>query len=157
MSSRYVDCDDYDSWNQYHLNLTTFHRPSTSLNSSVVNMNSSNLLVVLALVIRLATRRRHIVLPASLETEQLVHLVDTQTLGVVNEEPSIDTGADQACCEEDVHAPAHAGVHLRQCLGDDQGPDPHTCGCERTGHGAECSGEDLSRDDPGQAVSPERL
>lgn len=120
-------------------------------------MNSSDLLVVLALVIRLATRCSHIVLVSPLESKQLVHLVDTQALSVVNEEPSIDAGADQTRREEDVHAPAHTGVHLRQCLGDDQSPDPHTCGCEGTGYGAERGGEDLGRDDPGQAVGAKRL
>lgn len=120
-------------------------------------MDRSNLLVVLALVIRLATRCSHIVLVSPLESKQLVHLVDAQALSIVDEEPSIDAGTDQACREEDVHAPAHAGVHLGQRLGDNQGPDPHTCSCEGTGHGAERRGEDLSRDDPGQTIGAKRL
>ena len=120
-------------------------------------MNSSDLLVVLTVIVRFTTWCRHVVLVSSLEAKELVHLVDPQALGVVNEEPCIDAGADQAGREEDVYAPAHAGVHLRQCLGDDQGPDPHTCGCEGTGHGAECGGEDLGGDDPGQAVGAKGL
>ena len=112
---------------------------------------------MLAHVIRLATRCRYIVLRTPLEPKELVHLIDTQAFSVVDEEPSVDACANQAGREEDIHAPAHAGVHLGQCFGDDQGPNPHACGRKRTRHGAERGGEDLCRDDPGQAVGAKGL
>lgn len=81
-------------------------------------MNSSDLLVVLAFIVRLAARSNCVMLHTPLKPKELVHLVNTQTLGIMNEKPSKDAGADQACCKEDVYAPAHAGIHLGQGLGD---------------------------------------
>lgn len=100
----------------------------------MINMRVRDLLVVLALIIcefvvRCA-RFRNLVRP--LEAEELIHLVHSQTFGVVDEEESIYTRCNQCGGEEHIYAPLHARVHLRKCFGDDQSPDPNRCRGEGT-------------------------
>ena len=118
----------------------------------MINPHTPHLLKPLTIIIPLPTRRGQIELPAPLEPKQLVHLIDAQPLGVVDEEERVHAGAHQTGCEEDVHAPPHAGVHLRESFGHDERPDPHAGGGEGAGDRAHGGGEDLGGDDPGETV-----
>lgn len=64
-----------------------------------------------------------------LTTKQMIHLIHTQTLRLMNKRERINARANQGRCEEDVHAVAYASVHLRQALSYDQRlePDTHAC------------------------------
>ena len=117
---------------------------STELNAArVINVHSRNFLVMLTLIVRLAACSMGLILSRPLKTKQLVHLIHAQSLGVVDEEPSIDTCADQASSKEDIYAPTHACVHLWQCLGDYKGPNPDTRSCERSRDRAQGGRKDL--------------
>lgn len=103
-------------------------------------MRLRNLLIVLALVIRELVIRRgrrygHLLL--AFEAKQVIHLVHSQALGIVDEEEGIDARADQCCSKKHVYTPLHTRVHLRQRLGNYQGPDPDGSGGKWARNGAQ--------------------
>jgi len=72
--------------------------------------------MMLTLVIGVLPICLHNELFALLETKQLIHLIHAQSFGVVDEKEGVDTSANKRGGEEDVYAPFHRGVHLRQGL-----------------------------------------
>jgi hypothetical protein len=80
---------------------------------NTIYMRPYSLLIVLTLIIRELVIRMvgYIRLFSALEPEYLVHLVHTQTLGVVNEEEGEDARADETRGEEYINAPLHVCIH----------------------------------------------
>lgn len=60
--------------------------------------------------------------------EEAVHGFERDTLGLRNEEEDKDSRAKHERCEEEVHAEAHRGKHLRSESCDDEVPEP-VVGC----------------------------
>jgi hypothetical protein len=124
-----------------------------------IDVHLHNLLVVLALFVRELVIRRvwYVCLLRALKSEELVHLIHAQTLGVVDKEERKNTRTYETRGEEDIYAPLHIGVHAGKALCGDQSPDPDRCRGKRAGNGAQRRREDFCGNDPRQTIGYEKV
>ncbi len=84
--------------------------------------------------------------------KETINSLERDVLGLGDEEPDEDGGEDHKCREEEIHAVAHSGEHLRSEARDEEIPEPVVGGCEGLGEGSHVLVEHFGVEDPGSGV-----